>query len=119
MVATVGVAENTEGGEAMSETHEVYQTGQLPQAQELERRAARAQQDDYAYAFAWDERAADLEEANLARREEHVVGSPKGYVGSLAQQMSQRIDKRRWANVVRRLAGLPRLTPEDADYAQE
>ena len=119
VVATVGVAENTEGGEAMSETHEVYQTGQLPQAQELERRAARAQQDDYAYAFAWDERAADLEEANLARREEHVVGSPKGYVGLLMQAAGQRATKREWANRVRELAGLPMLTPEDSDYAQE
>ena len=59
-------------------------------------------------------------ERAAARREEHVdCPSPRGYVGSLAQQMSQRIDKRRWANAVRRLAGLPRLTPEDADYAQE
>ena len=101
-----------EGGEAMSETPEVYRAGAL--RPEAEREAARAQHDDYAYAFSWNERAAER-----ARREEHVdCPSPRGYIGMLARQMAQRIDKRRWANEVRQVSGLPRLTPEDSDYAQ-
>ena len=76
----------------MSETPEVYRAGVLPP--EAVREAA--------------------------RREEHVdCPSPRGYIGLLMQAAGQRATKRAWANAVRADAGLPMLTPEDSDYAQE
>lgn len=66
------------------------------------------------------EEQAEYRARGEARREEHVdCPSPRGYIGLLARQMAQRIEKRRWANAVRQVAGLPRITPEDSDYAQE